>query len=932
MGHPTKAWNWDEGMEYVFYGMAALFIWTIINVFITLTSERDLEESEETGLRVQKEEHTRRVTYEKNIREKYAAKLHEDESFRSGGNISVSEGKVQWEELVDESTPGDDVEEGDLQLYPEVEARTDTAEVMVSEQDVTETEGDAVLLRDLIQVEVEGALAEPEDMQGSEGDDSSQRIDPEGEASDVADQEFSKHQRSDDVQMEKEKDPSDMFIHEAVSQEAAETCIEEVAEFSTETTDVPNSVMDWKEMEVEVIRENDGEGSEDSSGYEVLLIDAPLRISEEEEEECEELEDVAEREQASQKIEERSSKYLDEDQFTNDTSGETEHRIGRGSIPKIVIVDESGQGSYEPEMEEITAFRGSETSFSSESDDEHEHTVADVTDDEVQDNDETHGSNILDVEEERKISEEEEDNNELKEANEQPMPIHEYHYAKEEEDMTIGTEQTCPIADLIILEPPSETVKSSELDDSILTPTEPKWVTLNDAEQGETILDHQDFDTLPEVNGDIGGESKDGTDTTESISLIHEQFQAPNREVVEEEREERSEINHDTSPEEIHEGNVTETEPLADKYGAEDLAQSVNHDEQPIIANGDSSGESEPAAGTRMPEAATGGEDRASGPEGAATESPGNVQVGTVSHVEPEDSSQAYRHWGIEITEVADDVEKSSEDAVKAADDGNLAPSSYVSEMEFSDQEFSGFSPKIKLDDFETQPEELKISKLLSDDFISTYLKPKVQIMRPIDPYSLGDDKVLVNSTGGRNLLKNNCGQEEFDHWTLKQQNHGWIVCYCSASDVKLPTRNAIGDPLPEFIGCNTYFETVNRMCKKEQTVDLIAEGCDAEYLDSTKARIEVSEWISVNENCKSTYELRVRILNEKKVKISDFDYDDVFSNAKDNEWRKITHVFRGKECKGARYVSFSHGAVKWSGQTGCRMSGAAVAVLPMKS
>ncbi|KAG8227839.1 hypothetical protein J437_LFUL008483 [Ladona fulva] len=162
--------------------------------------------------------------------------------------------------------------------------------------------------------------------------------------------------------------------------------------------------------------------------------------------------------------------------------------------------------------------------------------------------------------------------------------------------------------------------------------------------------------------------------------------------------------------------------------------------------------------------------------------------------------------------------------------------------------------------------------KLIQETF-GAILKPTLCLRETADdvinrPYSAEE----------RNLLKNNCGQNGLRDWLSKFRLQDWKVGEGEEENSEFP-RDREGNLAAEFDGNLSFFEATARNSRKEQEVDLISEGFRADFLDKEQPHILVS------------------------------------------------HVFK-EYGPGVRYILFNHGAVKWSGMSGCRITGAVVRVL----
>ncbi|XP_067826741.1 F-box only protein 44-like [Heptranchias perlo] len=174
-----------------------------------------------------------------------------------------------------------------------------------------------------------------------------------------------------------------------------------------------------------------------------------------------------------------------------------------------------------------------------------------------------------------------------------------------------------------------------------------------------------------------------------------------------------------------------------------------------------------------------------------------------------------------------------------------------------------------------------------------------------------------------RNLLKNPCAEENFQFWTL-DVNGGdeWKI-------ENLP--GAQGKTFPNGI-VKRYFVTSYGLCRKSQTIDLVANGLWGKLLDEIQPKIVVSDWYAARHDCGCIYSLAVELLSEDRTPIRRYKSELVtipqWSEAK---WNQMTHVFEDYG-PGVRYVHFSHegkDTLFWAGWYGVRVTNSSVTVEP---
>ncbi|XP_039611934.1 F-box only protein 2 isoform X2 [Polypterus senegalus] len=131
-----------------------------------------------------------------------------------------------------------------------------------------------------------------------------------------------------------------------------------------------------------------------------------------------------------------------------------------------------------------------------------------------------------------------------------------------------------------------------------------------------------------------------------------------------------------------------------------------------------------------------------------------------------------------------------------------------------------------------------------------------------------------------RNLVKNPCGNDQFNHWEIIENGGSmWRV-------EEMPGDCGYDFPDSSIL---TYFVTSFEICLKEQTIDLVSEGYTEEILDSVQPKIEVQDWFSGRKDCGCNYELHVSLLNGNLEPVNEFKAEPVNLDP-DNEdciWRK---------------------------------------------
>ncbi|XP_024883728.1 F-box only protein 6-like, partial [Temnothorax curvispinosus] len=105
--------------------------------------------------------------------------------------------------------------------------------------------------------------------------------------------------------------------------------------------------------------------------------------------------------------------------------------------------------------------------------------------------------------------------------------------------------------------------------------------------------------------------------------------------------------------------------------------------------------------------------------------------------------------------------------------------------------------------------------------------------------------------------------------------------------------------------------------------------GIHPYILDTYQPPIEVSEWYGCRYDCPARYQLRVKLFRNDNKMIDEFLFRDVLEGEKQNQWLKITHVFKNYG-PGLRRITFEHSGKDrsfWAGHYGSKMAGACVCV-----
>ncbi|XP_075692398.1 F-box only protein 27-like [Rhinoderma darwinii] len=177
--------------------------------------------------------------------------------------------------------------------------------------------------------------------------------------------------------------------------------------------------------------------------------------------------------------------------------------------------------------------------------------------------------------------------------------------------------------------------------------------------------------------------------------------------------------------------------------------------------------------------------------------------------------------------------------------------------------------------------------------------------------------RVCLKAPFSRNLLRNPCGTEQLNHWSVVHGGDGWKVedNYSSVQDAE----------------SQTCFVTSFSWCAKSQTIDLIKEGLWEHFLDVHQPVICISDWFAGRHDCGSIYRVKVQLLAaDKQTVIKEFTMTpEPIPQWNDTHYHQVSHVFRHYG-PGVRYVNFNHRGKDthfWKGWYGARITNSSVTV-----
>uniref|UniRef100_H9GI38 Uncharacterized protein n=1 Tax=Anolis carolinensis TaxID=28377 RepID=H9GI38_ANOCA len=144
----------------------------------------------------------------------------------------------------------------------------------------------------------------------------------------------------------------------------------------------------------------------------------------------------------------------------------------------------------------------------------------------------------------------------------------------------------------------------------------------------------------------------------------------------------------------------------------------------------------------------------------------------------------------------------------------------------------------------------------------------------------------------GRNLIKNPCGKNQFQHWETENGGNGWKV---------EDNRDRV-----EGAEAQTCFVSSYEWCVKSQVVDLLQEGLGEELMDAFQPDICIADWWGARDDCGCIYKIKVDLLAADRTSVvshftAEPDGIPQWNNAK---YQQVSHVFRNYG-PGVRYIRF---------------------------
>ncbi|XP_039618146.1 F-box only protein 27-like [Polypterus senegalus] len=165
-----------------------------------------------------------------------------------------------------------------------------------------------------------------------------------------------------------------------------------------------------------------------------------------------------------------------------------------------------------------------------------------------------------------------------------------------------------------------------------------------------------------------------------------------------------------------------------------------------------------------------------------------------------------------------------------------------------------------------------------------------------------------------RNLIKNPCGDDGFEHWNVNHGGDGWVIEHHHGELKNTTSPNC--------------FVTSFWWCKKTQCIDLLEEGFEEHFLDDFQPDILINDWYGSRHDCGAKYKIKVHLLNSRKEPLMSFkrQYPEI-PQWNNSSYYKVQHVFHNYG-PGVRFIFFSHQGTDnkfWAGHYGARIANSTV-------
>ncbi|CAF1088536.1 unnamed protein product [Brachionus calyciflorus] len=216
--------------------------------------------------------------------------------------------------------------------------------------------------------------------------------------------------------------------------------------------------------------------------------------------------------------------------------------------------------------------------------------------------------------------------------------------------------------------------------------------------------------------------------------------------------------------------------------------------------------------------------------------------------------------------------------------------------------------------------------------------------------------KLYIKNPYAKNLIKNPCGDQNFDHWCLKpnfffQQNSNYEIndengCLDVIKLGNLEQINIFKSGNSEsngFLiesdnnGSQPIYDNENKLIKKfatthfmgskYQIIDLEKEGVDRNVLKKLKPKIEIIDYYAGRHDCDSEYHIRVGLFDDNFKIIYSIAFDHLISQLNNGKWHRFYQVLENYP-DNLRYILFHHGGKDtqyWSGYYGVKITNSTV-------
>ncbi|XP_050536224.1 F-box only protein 6-like [Daktulosphaira vitifoliae] len=177
-----------------------------------------------------------------------------------------------------------------------------------------------------------------------------------------------------------------------------------------------------------------------------------------------------------------------------------------------------------------------------------------------------------------------------------------------------------------------------------------------------------------------------------------------------------------------------------------------------------------------------------------------------------------------------------------------------------------------------------------------------------------------------RNLIKNHCGQNDYDHWSVPNKHKWWAIETTPQGAPMLPNN-------PDFAGYSSCFVSTYRLCTKKQKINFKDYGLTRHLMENIVPKIVVSEWFSGRFDCGCKYSFKVTVHDNNGKLLEQHNYDKILNQWEADQWTKVSHTFDNSS--NVSSVVLFHSGVDtqfWAGFYGTKITGSVVKImLPLK-